>query len=108
MVKVAEPRQVPQGAGGVPEVRVEERDAELVDEIREVMASTFGMDESELSDDVSQETCDRWSSLYHITLIIALEERFNTTFSMDEMPEMTSLPKIRAILEAHGNVGAGR
>lgn len=78
-------------------------DTELTEEVREIMASTFGMDPSELPDDVSQSTCSRWSSLYHMTLLLALEDRFGVSFSMDEMPEMTSLPKIVAVLKRHGN-----
>ena len=76
--------------------------AELTDAVREIMASTFDLDEGEIPDDVSQETLSRWTSLYHVTLLLALEERFGTSFSMDEMPEMTSLPKIVSILEQHG------
>lgn len=75
---------------------------ELVDQTREVMASIFGMDESDLPDDVSQKTCSRWDSLHHMTLLLALEDQFGTSFSMDEMPEMTSLPKIVSVLEQHG------
>lgn len=76
--------------------------SELTDEVRELMANTFGVDESELPDDVSQETLHRWTSLYHMTLLLALEERFSINFSMEEMPEMTSLPKIVATLERYG------
>jgi len=74
-------------------------DEELTDEVRGVMASTFGMDERELPDDVSQSTLSRWSSLYHVTLLIALEEHFGTSFSMDDMPRMTSLHEIVAVLQ---------
>jgi acyl carrier protein len=75
---------------------------DVLDQTREVMASIFGMDESDLPDDVSQKTCSRWDSLYHMTLLLALEDHFGTTFAMDEMPEMTSLPKIVEVLEQHG------
>lgn len=76
--------------------------AELTDTVREIMADTFGVDEAELPGDVSQQTYARWSSLYHMTLIIALEEHFSTAFSMEEMPEMTSVSKIVSVLEQHG------
>lgn len=75
---------------------------DLVDDVRGVMASTFGVDERELPEDVSHDNYDRWTSLYHVTLMLALEDEFNTSFSMDEMPEMTSLSKIVAVLREHG------
>lgn len=71
----------------------------VVDQVREVMASVFGMDESEINDDIAQKNCGRWSSLYHMTLLVALEDRFNTTFSMEEMPNMVSLAEIVSVLE---------
>ena len=46
----------------------------LLDQVREIMASTFALDESDLPDDVSQQTCRRWTSLQHMTLMVALEE----------------------------------
>lgn len=82
-------------------------DAELVDQVREVMASTFGVDELDLPDDVAQETFSRWTSLYQMTLLLALEDQFGVTFEMDEMLGMTSLPRIVTVLLRH-NVGAGR
>ena len=77
-------------------------DTPLFEEVREIMAGTFGMDESELTEDVSQETCRQWSSLDHLTLLLALEERFGTSFTMDEMQEMKSLPRIVSVLKGYG------
>lgn len=77
-------------------------EAQLVDQVRDIMASTFGMDASELGDDVSQENCERWSSLYHMMLLVTLEEHFGVSFSMDEMTSMTSLPKIVQRLNQRG------
>jgi acyl carrier protein len=79
-----------------------DRDANLVDRVRELMATTFLMDASELSDDTSQQTCGRWTSLYHMMLLVVLEEQLEVSFSIDEMTAMTSLPKIVAVLKTHG------
>lgn len=77
-------------------------DTELVAQVREIMATTFGVDESELPHDVQQGSFARWTSLYHMTLLMALEEHFGVSFSMEEMPEMTSIPRIVAVLDRHG------
>jgi acyl carrier protein len=74
----------------------------LIDEVREVMATVFGVAESELPPDVAQESYARWTSLYHMTLLVSIEDRFATPLSMDEMLSMTSLPSIVAVLEGHG------
>jgi acyl carrier protein len=72
--------------------------ADLTEQVREVLALTLGLDESEVGDDISQRTYSRWSSLYQITLLVALEERFGVTFSMDETLAMTSLANIVTVL----------
>jgi acyl carrier protein len=77
-------------------------DERLVDEVREVMATVFGVTESELPPDIAQESYPRWTSLYHMTLLVSLEDRFATSLTMDEMLAMTSLPSIVAVLEGHG------
>jgi acyl carrier protein len=79
-----------------------DQDAALRDRVRELMANTFVMDAAELPDDASQATCGRWTSLYHMMLLVVLEEDFGVSFSMDEMTSMTSLPRIVDVLKAHG------
>jgi acyl carrier protein len=74
----------------------------LADEVREVMATVFGVAESELPPNVAQESYSRWSSLYHMTLLVSLEDRFATSLSMDEMLSMTSLSASVTVLEGHG------
>lgn len=74
---------------------------ELTEQVREALAEVFGIDESEIADDISQSNYSRWTSLSHMTLLATLEEKFDLTFSMDEMSAMTSLPKIMAVLKQH-------
>jgi acyl carrier protein len=75
--------------------------AELIEQVRAIMAASFGMDETDLPDDVSQQTCRRWSSLQHMTLMVSVEETFGVRLSMNEMAAMKSLPTIVATLEQH-------
>lgn len=76
--------------------------AQLREQVREIIATTFLMDAAELPDDVSQANCGRWSSLYHMMLILALEEQFGLTLSTNEMTSMTSLAAIVGVLNHHG------
>ena len=78
-----------------------DRDAELTDRVRELIATTFIMDTGEITDDLSQQTCSRWTSLYHMMLMVVLEEQFEISFSVDEMTTMTSLAAIVDVVKAH-------
>jgi acyl carrier protein len=75
--------------------------AALLDQVREVMAATFALDESDLPNDVSQQTCRRWTSLQHMTLMVALEEQFGVRLSMADMAAMKSLPQIVTTLKTY-------
>ena len=74
----------------------------LADTVRELMAESFGVDESELPDNINQQDYSRWTSLAHLTLLVALEERFGLSFSMSEMSSMTSPQLIMEVLKKHG------
>jgi acyl carrier protein len=81
-------------------------DTELRDHVRELLAETLGLDEQSLPDDLSQQNCPRWSSLQHMTLMVALEERFGVRLSMADMAAMKSLPAIVATLARYEVVAA--
>ena len=77
--------------------------SQLAEDVRQIMASTFRMEEGDLADDTSQAVCPRWTSLNHMMLLVALEERFGISFSMNEMLTMTSLPQIVDVLRQRVN-----
>jgi len=81
-------------------------DTQLRDHVRELLAETLGLDEPSLPDDLSQQNCPRWSSLQHMTLMVALEERFGVRLSMADMAAMKSLPSIVATLARYEVVAA--
>ena len=80
-------------------------DDSLITQIREIMADTFGTDEAELPASPSQATYARWTSVLHMVLLVALEEQFAVSFSMDEMTSMTSLEHILDVLRSKEVVG---
>jgi acyl carrier protein len=86
----------------VTEIRTADQDAQLRDRVREIMAETFGLDAPDLTEDTSQSTCAKWTSLYHMMLLVVLEEQFGVSFALDEMTTMTSLQQIVAVLKGHG------
>jgi acyl carrier protein len=81
--------------------RTTDNDA-LTARVKETMAETFGADESDLPDDVSQQSYSSWTSLAQLTLLVALEEQFGVSFSITEMNSMSSLPQIVEVLSKRG------
>jgi acyl carrier protein len=55
-----------------------------------------------VSEQDSAETIASWDSVRHLTLITALEERFNVTFDADQMMQLTS---VSAIVDALRRLG---
>ena len=43
-------------------------------------------------------TFEGWDSVHHFTLILALEEALGVSFAPEDIPEMTSVGKIKAVL----------
>ena len=74
-------------------------------QVRRVIAATFLMDEAELPEQLSQDTCARWTSLYHLTLVVALEEHFGVSFTTDEIVGMTSSEAILRVLDGRAAEG---
>lgn len=74
-------------------------DERLIGQVRELMADTFGVDESDLPESPSQAAYARWTSVLHMVLLVALEEHFGLILSMDEMTSMTSLQRIVEVLQ---------
>jgi acyl carrier protein len=64
------------------------------EDVRQLIASVFGCDLRLIDDDACQATVAEWTSLNHIMLMAALEERFDTTLTMSEMLEMTGVREI--------------
>lgn len=72
------------------------------EQIKEVLRQVFKMEH--IKDNISQKTCDKWDSLGHLTLIIALEQRFNVSFEPKNIAEMTSLDMIEQELARHTTI----
>jgi acyl carrier protein len=81
------------------------QDERFSGQVRELMADTFGIDESDLPEAPSQATFARWTSILHMVLVAALEEHFGLRFSMDEMIAMTSFDRIIAVLRQKSAMG---
>lgn len=64
--------------------------------IKEIMAQVFQIDTETITADTSPETVERWDSLKHMQLIMALEDEFGVEFPDEAIPEMLSYGVIDA------------
>jgi acyl carrier protein len=81
------------------------QDQILIGQVREIMADSFGLDQSDLPEVPSQANLARWTSLLHMVLVVSLEERFSITFTMEEISSMTSLDRIVDMLQKRQALG---
>jgi len=58
--------------------------------IRAVMAQIFNIDIDSITEGSSPENIERWDSLRHMQLILAIEDEFGITFPDDDIPELLS------------------
>ena len=70
--------------------------------LKQIMSNIFETEEDEITNDSSIDNIEKWDSLKHINLIIAIEEQFGISIDEDEMVEMTSFTKIKRILRDNG------
>ena len=64
------------------------------EDIKEVMAGVFRISASEIGDDAKINQLTNWDSLGHITLMLALEERFKLRIDSESILQLLSLEAI--------------
>ena len=62
----------------------------MQERIKDVMAQIFNVDVAAITQESSPESIERWDSLKHMQLILAIEDEFEITFSDDDIPNLLS------------------
>jgi acyl carrier protein len=74
--------------------------------MKEVLQGIFvqelGLKPEDISDELTYNSIPEWDSASHMSLILAIEEKFGVALESNEVVRMTSIPKILAILETKG------
>jgi acyl carrier protein len=65
---------------------------ELKNKITAIMQTVFHSEQ--IDENASQQNIEKWDSLGHLNLIVALEEEFDVSFEPEEIAEMTSMEMI--------------
>ena len=71
------------------------------EKLKELLCDTFGLDEEDISQDMSNDTVASWDSLNHLRLVSALEQEFDIRLTMEEINSMTSYGKIMEYVGRH-------
>jgi acyl carrier protein len=72
------------------------------DRLRMTLAGVLDMPADEITDTISPQTAETWDSLNHLNLVMALEEEFAVSLSVDDALEMRSVAAIRGVLARRG------
>ncbi|MGB8275234.1 MAG: acyl carrier protein [Alphaproteobacteria bacterium] len=62
------------------------------------MADVFGVETGAIDDKAAPGRIEKWDSIRHIQLVLALEQRFHVVLEDEEIPRLVSLKAIVAAL----------
>jgi len=65
-----------------------------------VISDVLGIPVEHINDESSPDNIDKWDSLTHINLIIAIESEFGVSLTPEDTMDMLSVKLIRIILES--------
>jgi acyl carrier protein len=73
------------------------------DKLKRIISKILGVPEDIINNESSRKTIKAWDSMKHIRLMLSIEEEFEIKqLSMDEIVEMTSVAKIKEVLQGRG------
>ncbi|ETX06183.1 MAG: hypothetical protein ETSY2_18670 [Candidatus Entotheonella gemina] len=76
--------------------------ADLHRQIVAILEDVFQVELPEPIDDLTQDEIEEWDSFNHLRLVSELEDTFEITLDDEDIPEMTSLQRVKALLQRHG------
>ena len=71
-------------------------------DLLQFVSETFSVDKSTLKLETAPGDFPEWDSLGHLSLLTALEEKFNISFDMDETMSIQSIGDLKNTLNAKG------
>ena len=76
--------------------------ADPLEALKVTLADVFGIEAGTIGDDTSVDTVESWDSLKHLSVVLALEERFGVSLTEEQTLEIMSFPLIISVLAEHG------
>jgi acyl carrier protein len=78
---------------------------DLHQQIVSILADVFQVELPPTIEELTQDELEAWDSFNHLRLVSELEDMFEITLDDEDIPAMTSLQRIKTLLQRHG-VGA--
>jgi acyl carrier protein len=73
-----------------------------LEKYNEVFTESFALKNEQLGESLEYNSISGWDSVGHMSLIVALEEKFEIQLEMDEIIDFSSYNKGIEILTSHG------
>lgn len=74
----------------------------MEEKLKNVLADVFKIDAQSIDENTSVDNVEKWESLTHLNLVLALEDSFNITFSEEQTVEILNYSLIKLVLQEHG------
>ena len=74
----------------------------MEEKLKNVLADVFKIDALSIDENTSVDNVEKWESLTHLNLVLALEDAFNITFSEVQTVEILNYSLIKLVLQEHG------
>jgi acyl carrier protein len=71
---------------------------EIWTQVRGIAADVFEMDPKALNVSSSPDQVEKWDSIQHLNLVLALEGKYGIAFEPEEMEQMKNLGEIAALV----------
>lgn len=70
--------------------------------LKQVLADVFALDVNSVDETASVDTIEKWDSLNHLILVLALEGEFGVTLTEEQTVQILSYSLIKVVLQEHG------
>ena len=71
----------------------------IPDQVRQIAADVFGIPLEEVTLESTQDDIEKWDSLQHINLVMALEQNFSIEILPEEIGEMGKIGDVVQVVE---------
>ncbi len=73
--------------------------ANVLELVRNVASDIFGIPADKITAESSPETIERWDSVQHLNLVLALEEKVNVQFEPEDIEQMKNIGAVATLVE---------
>jgi acyl carrier protein len=75
---------------------------DLHQQLVSILEDIFQVELPESIDDLAQDELEEWDSFNHLRLVSELEDTFEIMLDDKDIPEMTSLQRVKSLLQRYG------